>query len=219
VEPSRHNPRSTRHHRRGLTFIETVCAVALLGIVSATVYGAFNSILSSQQRQQHRLNAMELANRLILQYLDEASSMPTSGLPILYGKNRYRWDLKEIPVRLLPSRPEIAEERASAAPISVDRMQAIAVRVWLSEESGGSTVYDTNIPAVALTRLMDPIALRNPDVNWRLRTDAARQAEFIDRYSKIGRNATSRNPRSNPQPRTVTPPPTTVNGTKSGGGK
>jgi hypothetical protein len=195
--------------------------VALLGIVAATVYGAFNSIMGAQRRQQHRLNAMELANRLILQYLDESSSMPASGLPILYGRERYRWDLREIPVRLVPTRPEVAEERASAAPISVDRMQAIAVRVWLSEESGGTSVYDTTFPAVALTRLMDPIALRNPDVNWRLRTDAARQAEFIERYSRIGRNSTSRTPRSNPTPRTITPPatPTTPKGSPTGGGK
>lgn len=162
--------------------------MALLGIVAATVFGAFNSILSTQKIQQHRLNAMELANRLILEYLDDKETMPAAGLPIIYNDTRYRWDLREIPVRLEPARPDIAEERALAAPISVDRMQAIAVRVWLSEESGGSFTFDTTVPAVALTRLMDPIALRNPDTTKRLAQDPVKQAELLDRFRNVGRN-------------------------------
>jgi prepilin-type N-terminal cleavage/methylation domain-containing protein len=229
VEPARHNPRSPRSRllRRGLTFIETVCAVALLGIVAGTVYATFGNIMGGQARQQHRLNAMELANRLILQYLDDKRTMPQAGLPVLYGKDSYRWELSEVPVRLVPSRPDIADERASVAPISVDRMQAISVRVWLSEESGGSHGYDTTVPAVALTRLMDPIALRNPDQTWRLSRDSSLQAELLERYGRIGRNANMRSrttpPRSNPAPRaTPTATPTTPGKPSSknnGGGK
>ncbi|HYE63632.1 MAG TPA: type II secretion system protein [Phycisphaerales bacterium] len=225
MEPARHNPRRTRRSlRRGLTFIETVCAVALLGIVAATVYATFGTIMGTQDRQQHRLNAMEVANRLILQYLDDARTMPQAGLPVEYGKYRYRWELTEVPVRLVPSRQDIADERASAAPISVDRMQALAVKVWLSEESGGSLQYDTAVPAVALTRLMDPIALRNPDTNILLATDQHKQSEFLERFNRIGRNATNRGrnnasgttPRSNPTPRAQ--PTTTPTNTPTKGG-
>ena len=185
MEPAKTNP---QRRRRGLTFIETVCAVALLGIVAATVFGAFNSILSTQKVQQHRLNAMELANRLVLEYLDDKETMPAAGLPLLYDNTSFRWELREIPVRLEPARPDIAEERALATPVSVDRMQAIAVRVWLSEESGGSFAYDPAVPAVSLTRLMDPIALRNPDTTIRLAQNPAKQAELLDRFRNVGRN-------------------------------
>ncbi len=186
--------------RRGLTFIETVCAVALLGLVTATTFAAFNSIMGTQRRQQQRLDAMELANRLILEYLDDKETMPAAGLPIVYNDTRYRWDLREIPVRLEPARPDVAEERSMASPISVDRMQAIVVRVWLGEESGGSFSYDTTVPAVSLTRLMDPIALRNPDTTKRLANNPAKQAELLDRFRNVGRNTGAGRTRRPAQP-------------------
>jgi hypothetical protein len=212
VEPAVHKTRS----RRGLTFIETVCAVALLGIVAATMFGAFNSIIGAQKRQQHRLNAMEVANRLILQYLDDKDTMPGAGLPVEYARERYRWDLREVPVRLEAARPEVAEERSSSTPVSVDRMQAIAVRVWLSEESGGSLEYTEVVPAVTLTRLMDPIALRNPDTNKTL-LEPKKQAEMLERFRRVGRNApaASRNRPANPTPTQQQPQPKGRPGAKS----
>jgi hypothetical protein len=169
--------------------METVCAVAMLALIAAAVMGAFNSIFAQQTRQAHRLGAMELCNRLILQYLDDADTMPPKGLPIAYGTSRYHWELAEIPVRLVPARPDIAEDRASASVLSVDRMQAIAVRVWLSEESGGSDAFDARVPSATLTRLMDPIALRNPDTTKWLAKNPTKQRELLERFRTIGRNA------------------------------
>jgi hypothetical protein len=175
--------------RRGLTFMETVCAVAMLALIAAAVMGAFNSIFAQQKRQSYRLGAMELCNRLVLQYLDDPHTMPAKGLPIAYANERYRWELAEIPVRLVPARPDVAEDRANSSVLSVDRMQAISVRVWLSEESGGSEGYDTRIPSATITRLMDPIALRNPDTTKHLAHDATMQRELLEKFRTIGRNA------------------------------
>ena len=60
--------------RRGLTFIEAVCAVALLGIVAATVYAAFGSIMGAQERQQQLLQA---PNAGALRALGEGQGMVT----------------------------------------------------------------------------------------------------------------------------------------------
>src|SRR5262245_11648844 len=169
--------------------METVCAVAMLALIAAAVLGAFNSIFAQQKRQSYRLGAMELCNRLILQYLDDADTMPAKNLPIAYGNERYRWELAEIPVRLVPARPDVAEDRANSSVLSVDRMQAISVRVWLSEESGGSDAYDPRVPSASLTRLMDPIALRNPDTTKVLAHSSTKQRELLERFRTIGRNA------------------------------
>src|SRR5205814_10316883 len=126
VEPARTHTFKTPV-RRGVTFMETICAVAMLALVAAAIMGAFNSIFAQQSRQAHRLGAMELCNRLILQYLDDADTMPAKGLPIVYGEERYRWELQELPVRLVPARPEIADDRSSSSVLSLDRMQAISV--------------------------------------------------------------------------------------------
>jgi type II secretory pathway pseudopilin PulG len=188
VEPASKHTLS-RSARRGLTFIETICAVAMLGLVTAAVIGAFNSIIMQQERERHRLGAMELANRLILQYLDDSDTMPAAGLPIVYGDERYHWELHEVPVQLVPARPDVAEDRSSASAISVNRLHAINVTVWLSDESGGSAQFDARVPNATLTRLMDPIALRNPDTTDNLVHDTTKQQEFIARFRAIGRNA------------------------------
>jgi type II secretory pathway pseudopilin PulG len=215
VEPAKTTFQSSA--RRGLTFIETVCAVAMLALVAAAVFGAFNSIMAQQERQAHRLGAMELCNRLILQYLTDKDTMPNKTLPIVYGDERYRWELNEVPVKLLPARPDVADDRATngTSAISIDRMQAITVTVWLSEESGGSYGYDARFPSATLTRLMDPIALRNPDVTNSLAHDPIKQREFLETFRTIGRNALA--PKTNDPNNPGNPKPApSPSGTKAG---
>jgi prepilin-type N-terminal cleavage/methylation domain-containing protein len=217
VEPGKHNFTSAR---RGLTFIETICAVAILAMVSASVLGAFNSMMGAQERQRHRLGAMELANRLILQYLDDKDTLPQAGLPIVYADERYRWEMKEVPVQLVAARPDVAEDRTVASAISVNRLEAVTMTVWLSEESGGGAEPGPSVPSASLTRLMDPIALRNPDVTKRLAQDPIKQRQLLEKFQKIGRNSSGGKPRttpgapgsapaaspSNPPPPRATPP-------------
>jgi hypothetical protein len=210
VEPAKaHNSARTRRHlaRRGLTFIETVCAVALLALITSMVFGGFESIYAQQLRQKHRLGAAELANRLVLQYLDDKNSLPSASLPLEYEGVRYRWTMREVPVRMVHARPEVAAERAGASALTPDRLKAVTIRVWLSEESGGSFVDDGVSPAFAVTRLMDPIAAatRNPDSSNNMFTNAQLQRQFLEEISRIGRNRAA--PRTQPPARGGTPPP------------
>src|SRR5690349_3114057 len=78
VELASNTSRATS--RRGSTFIETTCAVAMLAMVAAAVLGAFTTMYGAQTRMRNRLGAMELANRLVLQYLDDKDTMPQPGL-------------------------------------------------------------------------------------------------------------------------------------------
>ena len=78
----------------GLTFIEVTLAVALLAIVSSTIFGAFGYLMGRQRVEQQKLGSMEVANRLMLQRLDDENSLPASGLPVEYGPDRYRWEMK-----------------------------------------------------------------------------------------------------------------------------
>lgn len=186
----------------------------MLGLVAATVFGAFGSMMGAQERQQHRLNAMELANRLILIYLDDERRLPTANQALFFNQDKYRFDVREVPVKLTPSRPDVADERVSSSPLSVDRMTAVSVRVWLSEESGGSFSFPENnpgVPMAAVTRLMDPIAMRNPDTTGAIGADPVLQQRMIERSSKVGRSGGGGRPK--PQPFTPSSP------SSSGGGK
>lgn len=194
---SRYNPRSRspgrRRWRRGLTFIETAAAAAVLGLVAAFVLGAFNTMIASQTRQQRRLGAAELCNRLILQYLDDREALPSPTLPIAYGGARYRWRLQEVPVRLSPARPDVAAERANVSSLSVDRIQLITVAVWLSEESGGSYEPDATVPNYTVSRLLDPVNTRNPDSFGNLLSNPQGKGfrDYMDRMKSFSKSTGS----------------------------
>lgn len=154
--------RLSRPRRGGFTFLEVVAAAALLGLIAASIFAVFNFIMASQLRHQQTLGAMEVANRLVLQYLDDENSLPSRSAPIAYGPHRYRWEMQESPVRLEEAgREQRSAERTS--PVDLDRFKQVTVRVWLSEESGGDRNPGQGQPEASLSRLVDPIAFRNYD--------------------------------------------------------
>lgn len=185
---------------RGFTFLETIAAAALLGLLASVLFGALNMMVASQKRQQQRLACAELGNRLILMYLDDKESMPSSVSPIPYAGDDYRWALSETPVDIVPARPDVAMERAAESRgLRLDRIQNVTVRVWLGDASGGAAAYDESVPFAVLTRMVDPIgrAIRNPDSAEYLLKDpnAARFQEFMNdlqRFSNRGGGATPR---------------------------
>lgn len=219
MEPCvRHTPST-----RGLTFLETIMAVAILSMVAVVAFTAYNSMLASQRRQVQSLGAAEVCNRLILQYLDDKASIPTPLTPIAYGGELYHWSLDETPVALTPARPEIAAERADSSSITVDRIQAVHVSAWLSEESGGAVSPDGVAPFFAMTRLLDPIATRNLDSFGDLLNNR-QSAKYQDYMANLARYSTgSRRPQTGrTTPPTPTPPRTPPRATTpatTGGGK
>jgi len=158
-----------------VTFIETVCAVALLSLVVVTMLGSVGYLHSAQQRGRQRLACAELANRLILQYLDDKDTLPAPSAPLEYGSERFRWDLREEPVTMTPA--VVDDSRSRTSNINrADRFLMVTVRVWLSEESGGSRELAVGTPTVSLWRFVDPTAFRNPDaINRMISTDAGRR--------------------------------------------
>ncbi|MDX2130866.1 MAG: type II secretion system protein [Planctomycetota bacterium] len=151
--------------RRGLTFMETIGATVILALLAAVMFSAFNSMIAGQVRQRQRLACAEVANRLILQYLDDPDTMPPPSYPVEYEGERFRWELERTPVERVWANPEFIQENAGPTNVSVtdDRLEHVGVRVWLAEESGGSYVFDALVPHASMGRLIDPLGMRNPD--------------------------------------------------------
>ena len=151
-------------HRRGLTFLEAILAVVLLSMVATTLASAVSFMSHAQRKMDQKLGAAELANRLVLQYIDERDSLPERTLPIEYDRDLYRWTLEEAPVKF-----EFDDQGADEPTnnvgngVSLERIKLITIRVWLASESGGSRAYTPMVPSVVLTRLIDPLAFNNPD--------------------------------------------------------
>ena len=175
--------------RHGLTLIETVVAVALLATLASVVVVGISMVMGQQIRQQQRLAAAEISNRLILQYLDDPDTLPDSNLPVAYGNEKYRWTMNIAPVNLLSARAEVGSELEERSRLTLDRMNAITIMVWLGEESGGTFKYEPSSPFFAITRVVDPVSnvTRNPDsLQNAARTEAGR-ARILNTYSSSRR--------------------------------
>lgn len=145
-----------------MSFLEVVAAVAILALLAATTSSVTSFVQGSASRQAQRLGAAELANRLMLQYMDDQDAMPRESEPLDYDRFRYRWSYDEtrVQVELNESAGEAAQP---AGGFSVDRMQLVTVRVWLAPEAGGSFDFDDRVPSMVLKRLVDPLGFANPD--------------------------------------------------------
>jgi type II secretory pathway pseudopilin PulG len=175
---------------RGMSLMETTCAVAFLGIVLAFVMTTMSMVMGEQTRLRQKLAAAELANRLIISYLDDETSLPEAGRPIEYIGERYRWRMRETPARLIHANTERADTLQTQSSLMVDRLQLVSFDVWLSEESGGATSIEPGVPNATLARLVDPLAMRNADSVERLFRD--RLSTFQERITRFNAGSVSR---------------------------
>jgi type II secretory pathway pseudopilin PulG len=175
---------------RGMSLMETTCAVAFLGIVLAFVMTTMSMVMGEQTRLRQKLAAAELANRLIISYLDDETSLPEAGRPIEYTGERFRWRMRETPARLIHANTERADTLQTQSSLMVDRLQLVSFDVWLSEESGGATSIEPGVPNATLARLVDPLAMRNADSVERLFRD--RLSTFQERITRFNAGSVSR---------------------------
>ena len=149
--------------RRGVTFLEAILASVLLAMVASTLAGGVSFMTQSQRRMDQKLGAAELANRLILQFIDDRESLPDRSLPIEYDIDLYRWTLEEAPVEFVFDNIQDDSAGGVGGGASLSRIKLIKVRVWLAADSGGSRSYTSEVPHCEITRLIDQLAFNNPD--------------------------------------------------------
>lgn len=144
--------------RRGMTFLEAVLASALLGIVSMAVFSALNYLVLQQKRSEQIAGAAEVANRVVVMFLDDPTGMPQGGRPIAYGRHLFRWTYDAAPIEVYD--PNATDD---PMPLSLTRLQELTVSVWLHEDSGGAYSPIDGTPGIVVRRMLDPLATRNPD--------------------------------------------------------
>lgn len=163
------HPRRRYRAARGISFLEVVFATVVLAMAVATMAASVRAISLQQSRSQHLLACAELANRLIIQYLDDEKSLPPSGLTVAYGQSEYRWrrSVTRVEATLEDSLSRAIEDAVQTreGAQSPDRLRKVAMTVWLSEKSGGASLPDAGAPQVTIVRLVDPLAFyrRPPD--------------------------------------------------------
>lgn len=165
----RRAPRAGRA-ARGMTLLEIVFATVVLGLTVATMASAVHAISAQQRRSSQLLDCAELANRLIIQYLDDDASMPSDALTLTYGETQYRYRKTVTQVKstlddTVQRNIDASQSQSRQSPATPDRLRKIAVTVWVSERSGGSAAPNTGAPQFTLVRVLDPVAFsrRPPD--------------------------------------------------------
>lgn len=162
------NPQSPSRSR-GLTLLEVVAATALLSGLASIVVGAVSFMESSSARQRHRLQAMEVAHRIVAQYIDNPKLLPDESLPIQHGESYYKYTIQE---DVLVQEQEAGSKirRATAqrkANLSIEQalpqmLNRIIIHVYVDDPE--NPALDTSRPAAELVRIFDPIQGRPEDV-------------------------------------------------------
>jgi len=169
-----------------MTFLECVLGVLLLGMITSTLVQVSSNARLNQLRTKARLGAAELANRLVLQYLDDRDTLPAASLPIEYGGQYYRWSKRNAQVG---AKIDSAAARSGAdvntSEKSLSRIQQVTFTVWLAEDSGGTFKNSASTPSVSIARLYDPLLPTSPDPMRRLLNSPDGVSRLLERMQDL----------------------------------
>ena len=137
-------------------------------------------VYASDREDTVRLGAAEVANRIIITYLDDKTSIKKLPDLIDYGPDSYRWDLEEDTVRIEePNRHlRVTAGREGAVPNALVRLDEIRVTVW-QDDGTDASLTPGSTPGVRLNRLVNPIAYRGDDVIERTLASPDRISELM----------------------------------------
>ncbi|KAA0217250.1 MAG: hypothetical protein DYG94_01570 [Leptolyngbya sp. PLA3] len=165
--------------------LETVLAAVLMAMIATTLVAGLGFVHADHRRQQRQLGAAEIANRLMLQYLDEKSGMPSDALAVTYGSRgqyRYYWRVREDKVSMREVRPGSTATANRTGGVTPDRIKLITVRVWNEQTPNVNPALSGVAEDFRLARLTDPIAPRNPDSLSKILRTPEGMAEWLRQF-------------------------------------
>lgn len=172
---TRAHPRR-RTSSRGFTFLEAVLAAALLGIVAGGVLGAIGWVWNMELRNRRELAAAEIANRVVIAYLDDATSLRDLPRVIYYENEPYRWKADRQRVSLQDANPNARvgpDGRRQDAGTIFQELVSLRVTAWHDDGSAGAFVPGS-APSASIDRIVNPLDFASYDSLERLLEDPDR---------------------------------------------
>lgn len=173
-------PRPPRTTRRGFTFLEAILGMALVGILGGAIFGVLGYAWRIEIEARQTLAAAEIANRVLISYIDDPTS--TAKLPELidYEQVRYRWSLNVTQTLLRDSFPDARTDREGAPSSSeaLESMELVTVTAWLDDGSA-SSIAPGRTPTFELERVINPFQYRGNDTLERLLQSPERQNRLL----------------------------------------
>ncbi|MBX3358182.1 MAG: hypothetical protein KF745_07120 [Phycisphaeraceae bacterium] len=201
------NPTALRRARpgrsaRAFSLLEVTLAIALLAFVAIAMTGTVTLISRLRADDRQRAGGYELANRLIVMYLDDDTSINSLGKTVEYLGFRYKWELDEdtVTMRVKPTEATARVEQT----LGYNRFKRITFRIFAVDEAksqnGRFAVAGDQV--ASLSRLYDPMAImsRNPD-SWDY-TVTGKPGGLTDFITRITAGAAARAAQPQPAPAT-----------------
>lgn len=136
---------ATSRARAGLTFLEVVVSIAILAGVGSIVFGVIGFTTGNQQRDAHRVEAMEVAHRVVLQWIDDPEWIRSQPKRYPYAGSTYAFEVREMFLVNEEDR-DVSGGRMSATPTPQDEagtreiitsgLRLLDVYVWREREDG-----------------------------------------------------------------------------------
>lgn len=179
------------HARRGFAFLEAVLGMALLGILAGAILGVLGYAWNVEIQARQTLAAAEVANRVLISYLDDQTSPRKLPPAIDYQQMRFRWSLETDSITVRDSNPDARVSRAGTPAVleAFDRMEFVTVVAWLDDGTDASAAPGRT-PTFTLERMVDPFGFRGVDTLERLLQDSERQSEFVERMMGVNQSGT-----------------------------
>lgn len=155
--PARTNP--TPRARGGLTFVEVLLASALLTGLAAIVFGAVNLWSAAAEREVRRAEAMEVAHRVILQYIDDFKWIRGQEPVVMLNGRFYHFellteDLAEESIDDNRTRRRAVERGSLTAS---ERMQSQLVQLTVTVYAEDADGFVDPTPDAMLRRIYNPV--------------------------------------------------------------
>ncbi len=172
----------SRCSKRGFTFLEAVLGMALLGILAGAIFGVLGYAWRVELEARQTLAAAEIANRVLISYLDDSTSPRDLPETIDYEQMRFRWTLDTEKAAIRDAFPDARVGREGTPEFleALGNMEFVTVVAWLDDGTDlGQAPGRT--PTFRIERTIDPFAFRGTDTIERLLKDPERQGVMINR--------------------------------------
>jgi hypothetical protein len=169
--------------------IEVVLASVLMAMIASTLVSGLGYVHAAHRRQERQLGAAEMANRIMLQYLDDKDALPSDALPIAYGARgelRYYWKVDKDKIELRLDRAGAKSQTGRTSGIDLKNLlEMVTVRIWYEHIPNVNPSLSGNPPDFMLKRIVNNMAVRNPDSIMKQFSTPDGMLRFLEQFQQL----------------------------------
>lgn len=159
----------------------------ILAIAVTMIASSVAAVTMADIRARQRLEALELANRLLLQFLDDKEALPNEAAHLISGLGTYKYKLIESPIGLSFPEGSVFEASENQSRKVMEQTKLVSVTVWAATPDGIGG-YIAGEQMATLARINNPLSVlsRNPDTMARLAANPEQLLAFVMKMIEDG---------------------------------